>query len=85
MDEKIQADVPLEPSGGRTASEFGGLLGKICAVLAIECLPRDLPDRITVGYSPQHGDSIHVRDIKLRASDRKVQPESDRVSVVAPC
>src|SRR5437016_1089325 len=67
MDEKIEADVPLEPMGvANGVKNFGGLLEQSLRVLAIECLPRDLPDRITVDISALNiGDSIHVRDIKL--------------------
>src|SRR5207253_4281040 len=67
MDEKIQADVPLEALGVPTGvKNFGGLLEQNLRVLAVECLPRDLPDKITVDVSALNiGDSIHVRDIKL--------------------
>src|SRR2546428_4741665 len=67
MDEKIQADVPLEPLGIATGvKNFGGLLEQNLRVLPIECLPRDLPDKVTVDVSALNiGDSIHVRDIKL--------------------
>ena len=52
MDEKIQADVPLEPLGIATGvKNFGGLLEQNLRVLPIECLPRDLPDKITVDVS----------------------------------
>ncbi len=87
MDEKIQADVPLEPLGvPNGVKNFGGLLEQNLRVLAIECLPRDLPDRITVDVSALNiGDSIHVRDIKLPAGvTAKVQAELTAFSVMAP-
>src|SRR5260370_157140 len=67
MEEKIQADVPLEPLGvPNGVKNFGGLLDQNLRALPIECLPRDLPDKITVDVSALNiGDSIHVRDIKL--------------------
>ena len=67
MDEMIQAEVPLEPMGTADGvKNFGGLLEQSLRALAIECLPRDLPDRITVDVSHLNiGDSIHVRDIQL--------------------
>jgi large subunit ribosomal protein L25 len=54
--------------------------------LPIECLPRDLPDRITVDVSNLNiGDSIHVRDIKLPDGvTAKVQPDLTAFSVLAP-
>src|SRR6266704_320045 len=87
MDEKIQADVPLEPLGvPNGVKNFGGLLEQNLRALAIECLPRDLPDKITVDVSALNiGDSIHVRDIKLPAGvTAKVQPDLTAFSVVAP-
>src|SRR5438270_4961255 len=40
MDEKIQADVPLEPLGvANGVKKFGGLLEQTLRVLAIECVP----------------------------------------------
>ncbi len=67
MDEKIEADIPLEATGiANGVKNFGGLLEQSLRVLAVECLPRDLPDKITVDVSALNiGDSIHVRDIKL--------------------
>ena len=87
MDEKIQADVPLEALGLATGvKNFGGLLEQNLRVLPIECLPRDLPDKITVDVSALNiGDSIHVRDIKLPSGViAKVQAELTAFSVMAP-
>ena len=51
----------------RTASRISAvLLEQNIRSLAIECLPRDLPDIITVDVSALNiGDSIHVREIPL--------------------
>src|SRR5438309_389 len=87
MDETIQAEIPLEaigtPVGVKT---FGGLLEQSLRSLAIECLPRDLPDRITVDVSQLNiGDSIHVREIQLPSGvTPKVQVDLTAFSVVAP-
>jgi large subunit ribosomal protein L25 len=87
MDEKIQADVPLEALGVATGvKNFGGLLEQNLRSLTIECLPRDLPDKITVDVSTLNiGDAIHVRDIKLpEGVVIKVQPDLTAFSVIAP-
>ena len=87
MDQKIQAEVPLEPTGTAVGVKtFGGLLEQSLRALAIECLPGDLPDRITVDVSQLNiGDSIHVRDIQLPPGvTPKVQPDLTAFSVVAP-
>src|SRR5713226_6357989 len=87
MDETIQADVPLEALGvANGVKHFGGLLEQNLRALSIECLPRDLPDRITVDVSALNiGDSIHVRDIQLPSGvTAKVQTDLTAFSVVAP-
>ena len=87
MDQAIQTDVPLEPIGvPEGVKTFGGLLEQSLRSLAIECLPRDLPDRITVDVSKLNiGDSIHVRDIQLPSGvAAKVQVDLTAFSVLAP-
>ena len=87
MDQMIQAEVPLEPVGTSVGVKtFGGLLEQSLRALAIECLPADLPDRITVDVSHLNiGDAIHVRDIQLpQGVTPKVQVDLTAFSVVAP-
>ncbi|MGC2626682.1 MAG: 50S ribosomal protein L25 [Candidatus Udaeobacter sp.] len=87
MDQMIQAEVPLEPVGTSVGVKtFGGLLEQSLRALAIECLPGDLPDRITVDVSHLNiGDAIHVRDIQLpQGVTPKVQVDLTAFSVVAP-
>jgi large subunit ribosomal protein L25 len=87
MDQMIQAEVPLEPVGTSVGVKtFGGLLEQSLRALAIECLPGDLPDRITVDISHLNiGDAIHVRDIQLpQGVTPKVQVDLTAFSVVAP-
>jgi large subunit ribosomal protein L25 len=87
MDEVIQADVPLEPIGiANGVKNMGGLLEQNLRSLAIECLPRDLPDLITVDVAALNvGDAIHVREIQLPAGvSTRVQPDLTAFSVLAP-
>jgi len=87
MDETIQAEVPLEAVGiPNGVKNFGGLLEQSLRMLAIECLPSDLPDRITVDVSELNiGDSIHVREIQLPSGvTSKVPSELTAFSVLAP-
>jgi large subunit ribosomal protein L25 len=87
MDEKIEANVPLEALGIPTGvKNFGGLLDQNIRSLAVECLPRDLPDKITVDVAALNiGDTIHVRDIKLPSGVvAKVPLDLTAFSVMAP-
>ena len=87
MDEEVEADVPLEPAGtANGVKNFGGLLEQSLRALTVSCVPRDLPDKLTVDVSNLNiGDSIHVRDIQLpNGVAAKVQPELTVFSVLAP-
>ena len=87
QDEVIEADVPLEPVGiANGVKNMGGLLEHNLRALAIECLPRDLPDVIRVDVSALNiGDSIHVREIQLPTGvTTRIQPELTVFSVLAP-
>jgi large subunit ribosomal protein L25 len=87
MDQMIQAEVPLEPTGTAIGVKtFGGLLEQSLRTLPIECLPGDLPDRITVDVSNLNiGDAIHVRDIQFpNGVTPKVPADLTAFSVVAP-
>lgn len=87
MDETIEADVPVEPTGtANGVKNFGGLLEQNIRSLSIECLPRDLPDVITVDVAALNiGDSIHVRDLQLPPGVRtRMQPELTVIAVMAP-
>src|SRR3982751_6843365 len=87
QDEVIQADVPLEPVGtANGVKNMGGLLEQSLRSLAIECLPRDLPDVIRVDVSALDiGDAIHVREIQLPAGvSTRIQPDLTAFSVMAP-
>ena len=87
MDEMIEADVPLEPTGtANGVKNFGGLLEQSLRTLSIECLPRDLPDVITVDVSALNiGDGIHVRDISLPAGvTTRVPADLTAFSVMPP-
>jgi large subunit ribosomal protein L25 len=87
MDEMIEADVPLEPTGiAEGVKTFGGLLEQNLRSLEIECLPRDLPDVITVDVSHLNiGDSIHVRELPLpQGVTTRVPADLTAFSVLAP-
>src|ERR1044072_5486785 len=87
QDEVIEADVPLEPQGiAHGVKNMGGLLEQSLPALAIECLPKDLPDVIRVDVSALNiGDAIHVREIQLpEGVSTRIQPDLTAFSVLAP-
>src|SRR5271154_941240 len=69
QDEILHAEVPVtsvgEPAGVKTG---GGLLETMLRTIRVACLPRNLPDMITVDVSHlEIGHSVHVRELKLPA------------------
>src|ERR1700761_2087120 len=87
QDEILHAEVPVastgEPVGVKTG---GGLLETMLRTIRVACLPRDLPDLITVDVSSlEIGHSVHVREIKLPQGVTAMNPpELPVFSVFAP-
>lgn len=69
QNEALQASIPIEPTGEAIGvKSYGGILEQSIRSLDIECLPKDLPEIITVDVSNlKVGDSIHVKDLQLPA------------------
>ena len=63
-DEHITASVPVNISGVAPGVKEGGLLEHMIHSIDVTCLPKDLPEEVTVDVGELHiGDSSHVRDI----------------------
>jgi large subunit ribosomal protein L25 len=64
--EQMRANVPVHVIGESIGVKIeGGIIEVSRHDLRIKCLPKDLPDFITIDVSALHaGDSIHVRDLK---------------------
>lgn len=66
MNEEIHAQVPLELTGECEGVKLGGLLELHHHTLEVHCLPKDLPNKISVDISSLGiGSSVHVREIPL--------------------
>ena len=87
QDEILHAEVPVtsvgEPAGVKTG---GGLLETMLRTIRVACLPRNLPDLITVDVSHlMIGHSVHVREITLPEGVTATNPpELPVFSVFAP-
>jgi large subunit ribosomal protein L25 len=58
--------VPVQLVGDAAGVKFGGLVEAIHHDLEVRCLPKDLPEAITIDVSAlQLNESIHVGEIKL--------------------
>ena len=87
QDEILHAEVPVasvgEPLGVKTG---GGLLETMLRTIRVACLPRDLPEVITVDVSELAiGHSVHVRELVLPKGVTASNPhEMPVISVFAP-
>lgn len=65
-DEDIHASTAITLTGVELAEKKGGKLEFILHSLEVHCLPKDLPDLLTLDVSVLNiGDALHVRDITL--------------------
>lgn len=86
-DEAITVRIPLNIVGEPVGVKLqGGILTIVCHDLAVRCLPRNIPDTITVDVtSLEIGHNIHADGVKLpEGVDLADSPEETIVSVVVP-
>ncbi|CUU11500.1 MAG: 50S ribosomal protein L25 [Fimbriimonadales bacterium] len=87
MDEPIEATVPIVFVGESDAVKSGGTLVHPLESLTVRCLPKDLPEAITVDISGlvNFHDSIHVRDLTLPPGVQVMEdPDATVVTVTPP-
>ena len=65
VDEKVTVQVPVETTGEAVGVKAGGVLEHVLFKLKVRCLPKDLPEQITVDVTLlEIGKSVHIGDIK---------------------
>ena len=83
--EKIEIEVPVQLIGSAIGVKEGGLLQHNLHKLEVECLPKDIPERLEVNISElKIGDTIHVKDLNFENVDILNLEGSIVVSVVHP-
>jgi len=81
--ETITIDVPLEFIGKPVGISKGGILEILLHELTIECLPSEVPDKITVDISNLDiGDVLHVKDIKVPKGIKVVDNPEETVATI---
>jgi len=81
--ETITIDVPLEFVGKPVGISKGGILEILLHELTIECLPSEIPDKITVDISNLDiGDVLHVKDIKVPKGIKVVDNPEETVATI---
>jgi large subunit ribosomal protein L25 len=83
--ETFQLEVPVQLHGTPVGIKEGGIVQHLIHKLEIECLPKDIPQRIDINISELNiGDSIHVKDLNIENITFLNSEESVIVSVAHP-
>ena len=79
----LRAKVSLQIGGNPIGVREGGILENPLHEIEVECMPQDLPERITVDVSDlKVNQSIHVRDIPLAEGIRLISAQDQVVALV---
>ena len=83
--ETFQLEVPVQLHGTPVGIKDGGIVQHLIHKLEIECLPKDIPQRIDIEIGElKIGDSIHVEDLKIENITILNSEDAVIVSVVHP-
>ncbi|CAF0701800.1 50S ribosomal protein L25 [Candidatus Methylacidithermus pantelleriae] len=85
-DEPLHAEVEVVPVGTPAGIAAGGMLETVTREVRIQCLPRDLPEALTVDVSHLGvGESLFAGELPLPAGVRLLSPPTQVLfTVVAP-
>lgn len=79
----LRAKVSIHVKGNPVGVRDGGILEVPIHEIEIECLPKDLPERLIVDVSPLKANhSIHVRDLNLNEGVRLITGGDQVIAVV---
>jgi large subunit ribosomal protein L25 len=79
----LRAKVSLHLSGNPIGVREGGMLENPLHEIEVECLPKDLPERIEIDISGlKANQSLHVRDIPLAEGVKLISNEDQVVALV---
>jgi len=63
--EKIKLEIPVQLVGSPVGLKEGGVIQHVMHKIEVECLPKNIPEHITVDISGlKLNDSIHISDLK---------------------
>ena len=80
----LKTHVPVHLNGNPVGVKEGGMLEQVMHQLEVECLPKDLPEEISINIEAlEMGSSIHVRDIELSEGVKVLDAEDTTVVVVS--
>jgi len=85
MDVLVTVEIPVHLLGKAEGVKMGGILEQVQRVIAIQCLPGDIPRSIEVDISSlMIGDSVHVRQISVEKAKIVTDGNLTVATVVPP-
>ncbi|MCK9228334.1 MAG: 50S ribosomal protein L25 [Syntrophorhabdaceae bacterium] len=85
MERTIEVEVPIHLTGKAKGEVLGGIVDVHLRSIRVECLPRQIPEEITLDVSELDiGDSIHVSDISLPGVKLVEHGEIAILSIIPP-
>ena len=86
MTEKIKVTIPIVLEGtAEGVKNFGGIVSWIIRSVEVSCLPKDIPDKITLDITDlKIHDSIHLKEIQIENVEILENEERTMVSVIPP-
>ena len=84
--EKLKLSIPLILKGIPVGVTDGGVLEHLVREVEIECIPKNIPDKITIDvHNLKIGESIHTEDLSLGEEVKVLlHPGEALISVMAP-
>jgi len=86
LSERITVEVPVVLVGTPTGvKDGGGILEHLLREVEVECLPTDIPEKLTVDVSHLNiGESVHVSDLVIGNVEMRTEAERTVATVVPP-
>jgi large subunit ribosomal protein L25 len=86
MDEVIEVDVPVQVMGEAAGVKLdGGILDHVTRQVRVSCLPRDIPEHVTIDVTPlKIGDALRVSDLAKSVTYKILSDVDLTLVVVSP-
>ena len=82
----LKTEIPIKVTGSSVGVKKGGILEVFIRDIEVECLPKDIPDSISLDVSDMDiGNSVHVRDIEVSDKVRMLSnPDQVVITIGTP-
>lgn len=85
LTEKIKIKVPVSAKGESPGVKAGGILEYILREIEVECLPKDIPEKIEINISAlEIGDTVHIKDLTFASGVVPVEDKEGSVLSIVP-